>query len=66
MGPTSGMGHCLTSKMSQGDDEWSDVDHQDVPICPRQSEANVTSGIGDSNNRTGPREVGPRQHTSYQ
>jgi len=35
MGPTSGMGHCLTSNMRQGTDEWSDVDHQDVPMCPR-------------------------------
>jgi len=53
MGPTSGMGHCLTSNMRQGADEWSDVDHQDVPMCPRQqSKADVTSSIGDSNNRT--------------
>jgi len=67
MGPTSGVGHCLTSDMSQGADEWSDVDHQDVLMCPRQqSEGDVTSNIGHSNNITGPREVGPKQHTSYQ
>ena len=61
------MGCCLTSDMRQGSDEWSDVDHRDVSICPQQqSEVDVTSGIGDSNGRIGPREVGPRQHTSYQ
>jgi len=47
MGPTSGMGHCLTGNMNLGANEWSDVDHQDVSMCPRQqSEADVTSGIG--------------------
>ena len=64
---TSNGGPCrlgLTSGMCQGADEWSDVDHQNMPMCPQQqSEADVISGIGDSNNRTGPREVGPKQHT---
>ena len=36
-------------------------------MCPRQfSEGDETSNIGDSNNEAGPREVDPRQHTSYQ
>jgi len=36
-------------------------------MCPwQQSEGDVTSDIGDSNSRAGPREVDPRQHTSYQ
>jgi len=59
------MGQCLASGTHQGVDEWSDIDHQDVLMCPRQqSEGDVTSGISDSNSRT--REVDPRQHTSYQ
>jgi len=49
--------------MSQGVEEWSGVDHQDVLKCPQpQSEGEVTSDIGDSNNRDGPREVNP-DHT---
>jgi len=36
LGPTSGMGQCLASDANQGAEEWSDVDHQDVLICPRQ------------------------------
>jgi len=56
------MGTCLVSGMSQGVDEWSDVDHQDVPTCLRQqSEADVTSDISDSNSRTGSRNVDPKQ-----
>jgi len=36
-------------------------------MCPRQcSEGNERSDIGDSNRKAGPREVGPRPHTSYQ
>ena len=34
--PTSGMGQCLARHMSQGAEEWSDVVHQDVLMCPRQ------------------------------
>jgi len=67
LGPTSGMGQCLASDASQGAEEWSDVDHQDVLMCPRQqSKGDVTSDIGDSNNEAGPQETDPRQHTSYQ
>jgi len=66
MGPTSGVGRCLTNDIRQGADEWSDVDHQDVSMCPRHiSEVNVTSGVENSNNRTGLREVDSRQHISY-
>jgi len=37
------MGQCLTSNASQGAEEWSDVDHQDVLMCPwQQSEGDVT------------------------
>jgi len=61
------MDQCFASGTRQGVDEWSDVDHEDVLICHRQqSEGDVTLDIGDSNNRVGPREVDPRQHTSYQ
>jgi len=67
LGPTSGVGQCLARYVSQGAKEWSDVDHQDVLMCPRQqSEGDVTSDIGDSNSRTGPREMDPRPYTSYQ
>ena len=67
LGPTSGMGQCHASGTRQGADEWSDVDHQNVLTCSRQqSESDVTSDIGDSNSRAGPREVDPRPHTSYQ
>jgi len=67
LGPTSDMGQCLANGTRQGADESSHVDHQDVLMCPRQqSEGNVTSGVGDSNNRAGPREVDPKQHTNYQ
>ena len=53
--------------MSQGVEEWSSVDHQDVLLCPRQyCEGDVTSDIGDSNSRAGPCEVDLRPHTSYQ
>jgi len=53
--------------MSQSAKEWSGVDHQDVLMCSRQhSEGDVTSDIGDSNNRAGPREVDPIPHTNYQ
>ena len=66
-GPTSGMGQCLASGTRQAANEWSDVDHQDVLMCPRQqSEGDVISDIGESNSRIGPREVGPRKHTSDQ
>jgi len=45
LGPTSGLGQCLASDVSQGVEEWSDVDHQDVLMCPsQQSEGDVTSG----------------------
>ena len=55
LGPTSGVGQCLARHVSQGAKEWSDVDHQDVLMCPRQqSEDDVTSGIGDLNNKAGP------------
>ena len=67
LGPTSGVGQCLTMHVSKDAKEWSDIDHQDVLRCPRQhSEGDETSDIGDSNNRAGPREVGPRPHTNYQ
>jgi len=67
LGPTSGVGKCLARHVSQGAEEWSGVDHQDVLMCPRQySEGNETSGIGDSNSRVGPREVDPIPHTNYQ
>jgi len=36
MGPTNDLSHYLASDMRQGADEWSDVDHQDVAVCPRQ------------------------------
>ena len=53
--------------MSQGAEEWSEIDHQDVLMCPRQhSDSDEISNIGDSNRRVGPREVGPRPYTSYQ
>jgi len=67
LGLTIGMGQCIACGTRQGADEWSDVDHQDVLMCPRQqSEGDVTSDIGDSNSRAGPGEVGPSQHASYQ
>jgi len=67
LGPTSGMGQCLVSGTRQGADELSEVDHQDPLMCPRQqSEGDVTSDVGDSNSGAGPREVDPKQHTSYQ
>ena len=67
LGPTSGMGQCLARHVSQDAEEWSGVVHQDVHMCPWQyGEGDVTSDIGDSNNGVGSREVGPRQHTSYQ
>jgi len=67
LGPTSGMRQCLENGTRQGADEWLDIDHQDVQMCPRQqSEGDVTLDITDSNSRAGPREVDPKQHTSYQ
>jgi len=67
LGPTSGVGQCLARHVSQVAEEWSDIDHQDVLMCPRQcSEGDDRSNIGDSNRRAGPREVGPRPYTSYQ
>ncbi len=67
MGPTSSMGQCLASDASQGAEEWSDVDHQDVSMSPRQQiQSDVTLDISDSNNEVGPQEMDPRQHTSYQ
>jgi len=67
LGPTSGVDQCLARHGSQGVEEWSGINHQDVLMCPRQySEGDETSDIGDSNNRAGPREVDPRPHTSYQ
>jgi len=67
LGPTSDMGQCLTRHVSQGVEEWSGVDHQDVLMCPRQqSEGDVTSDISGPNNRAGPCEVDPRPHANYQ
>jgi len=34
-GPTSGMGQCLARHKRQGTGEWSDIDHQDVLMCPQ-------------------------------
>ena len=46
LGTTSDMGQCLASDASQGVEKWSDVDHQDVLMCPRQqSEGDVTSNL---------------------
>jgi len=67
VGPTSGVGQCLASHVSQGAEEWSDADHDDVLMCPQQyHEVHEKSDIGDSNSKAGPREVDPRLHTSYQ
>jgi len=67
LGPTSGVGQCLARHVSQGAEEWSDIDHQDMMMCPWQhSEGDETSDIGDSNNRVGHQEVDPGPHTSYQ
>jgi len=67
LGPTSDVGQCLARQVSQGAEEWSGVNHQDVLMCSRQqSEGDVTLDIGDSNSRAGPREVDPRPHTNYQ
>ena len=32
---SNGVGQCLVRHVSQGAEEWSDVDHQDVLMCPR-------------------------------
>ena len=36
LGPTSGVGQCLARHVNQGAEEWSNIDHQDVLMCPRQ------------------------------
>ena len=67
LGLTSGVGQCLARHVSQGAEEWSEIDHQDVLMCPREhSEGDERSKIGDSNNRAGPREVGLGPYASYQ
>ena len=67
LGPTSVVGQCLARHVSQGTEEWSEANHQDVLMCPRQGgEGDERSDFGDSNSRAGPREVDPIPHTSYQ
>jgi len=56
VGPISGMPRVSHRQYAQGVEEWSDIGHQDM----------LTSDIGKSNNKAGPREVDPRPLTSYQ
>jgi len=35
VGPTSDMGQRLARHVRQGTEEWSNIDHQDVMMCPR-------------------------------
>ena len=51
--------------MTQGVEEWSDVEYQDMLMCPRQqSGGDVTSNIGDSNSRAGA--TRGESHTTHQ